>query len=637
MVPEQTGGRQQDIGIPTDVYALGAILFELLIGTPPFRASTALETLEQVRSQEPAISRKGQPKVPLDLETICLTCLAKDPSKRYGGAQALAEDLNRYLAGEPVMARPPSAREQIQKWIRRRPAWAALIAVSAAAVLTLVSVVLADNVRLQHQRDVADSNQRKADEQRQLAVAHLHEARDAVDRLLTRVGLERLESVPYMETVRLELLKDALQFYEGFAQKESADPELRLETGRAWRRLGKIHEQLGDQKVAEQSFRSALTIVLQLQAESPADETILRELAACEQNLGNSLVLNQGDRAEARRASLKAVEIQEMLRADQALSPESAQSLAESYDLLARSFDSSGQPQEAEKAFRQAVAVLERVATKSSSPQLHDMSLASRKRNLGVFLALHGRLNEAEPFFRSDRDFWERLALESPGVVRFQRRSADAAFNLGCLLADSGHPKDAEACLRRAIEFRQRLVDEYPKVSGMHDELARGQERLARLFRSDKNHQAASPLLELAISHLEACQKLNALSASRRVAQASCHLQLADSRLELADYQTAAKLAEKVSPICPDRWQECSQAARLLTRCVIACQKDGQLPESLQRENIEMFSRRSVEILRESNRRGSKEFDLIKTDPTLDVLRTREDFKRLLADLAEKH
>jgi WD40 repeat protein len=127
MAPEQAGGRK-DVGPATDVYALGAILYELLTGRPPFRAATPLDTVLQVLSDEPVPVRRLQPKVPRDLETICLKCLEKDARKRYAGAEALAEDLRRFAADEPVTARPVGLAGRAVRWARRRPAVAALLA-----------------------------------------------------------------------------------------------------------------------------------------------------------------------------------------------------------------------------------------------------------------------------------------------------------------------------------------------------------------------------------------------------------------------------------------------------------------------------------------------------------------------------
>src|SRR5439155_18653356 len=112
---------------------LGAILYELLTGRPPFRAATPLETLLQVQSVDPVSPSRLQPKVPRDLATICLQCLQKEPRKRYASAEALADDLRWFLVGKPIQARRIRPSERAVKWAKRRPALAALVSVSIAA------------------------------------------------------------------------------------------------------------------------------------------------------------------------------------------------------------------------------------------------------------------------------------------------------------------------------------------------------------------------------------------------------------------------------------------------------------------------------------------------------------------------
>ena len=139
MAPEQAAGKVREVGPPADVYALGAILYETLTGRPPFRGETPMDTLLQVMSADPVPPSREQPKVPRDLETICLKCLEKSPSRRYASAAALADDLHRFLNGQPIAARTISPLQRAVKWCCRRPEAAALLAVFLCALLGLAA------------------------------------------------------------------------------------------------------------------------------------------------------------------------------------------------------------------------------------------------------------------------------------------------------------------------------------------------------------------------------------------------------------------------------------------------------------------------------------------------------------------
>jgi WD40 repeat protein len=166
MAPEQAAGQTHALSPLTDVYALGAVLYELLVGRPPFRAATLLDTLEQVRTQNPVPPRELQPKVPPDLETICLKCLEKVPRQRYASAGALADDLARFRADEPIRARPAWFGERLLKWARRRKAVAAL------AGLLLLAVAVGGAAGVREYRVAADA----------LRAARSHEYANAVSR-----------------------------------------------------------------------------------------------------------------------------------------------------------------------------------------------------------------------------------------------------------------------------------------------------------------------------------------------------------------------------------------------------------------------------------------------------------------------
>jgi WD40 repeat protein len=154
MAPEQAEG-QAAAEPATDVYALGVILYECLTGRPPFKGTSTLDTLNQVRLVEPVPPRRLQPLVPRDLETICLTCLAKEPRKRYATALSLAEDLRRFQAGEPIIARPVSGWERAAKWCRRRPAQAALAAALVAVTVLGLTGVIWQLLRVEAAKEVA--------------------------------------------------------------------------------------------------------------------------------------------------------------------------------------------------------------------------------------------------------------------------------------------------------------------------------------------------------------------------------------------------------------------------------------------------------------------------------------------------
>jgi tetratricopeptide (TPR) repeat protein len=175
MAPEQAAGQGRSIGAAVDIYALGAILYELLTGRPPFKAATVSETMEQVRTADVVPPRRLRPALPVDIETICLKCLQKEPRDRYRYAGEVAEELGRYLRGEPVQARPVSGFNRAVRWCRRNPA---LAAASAAAVLAILCALgLATGMAVQQTRAATRLREEAQRAKRAEQVAAANEAR----------------------------------------------------------------------------------------------------------------------------------------------------------------------------------------------------------------------------------------------------------------------------------------------------------------------------------------------------------------------------------------------------------------------------------------------------------------------------
>jgi tetratricopeptide (TPR) repeat protein len=226
MAPEQAQGHSKQVGAAADVYALGAILYDLLTGRPPFLGATPVDTVLQVIAADPVPVRRLQPKVPRDLETICLKCLAKEPGQRYPTAAALAEDLDRFQHGQPIQARPVGLGEQLWRWCRRRPAVAGL-------VTTLVLVLLGGSIALSYlwRRAVAGEKQALAhlhteEVARQEAEEHFAQLRKIVANNLHSRDIQWVAR-PVTDSVREILLKDMEVSLTFLLQRRDNDPELR--------------------------------------------------------------------------------------------------------------------------------------------------------------------------------------------------------------------------------------------------------------------------------------------------------------------------------------------------------------------------------------------------------------------------
>jgi WD40 repeat protein len=208
------------------VYSLGAILYELFTGRPPFRADTPLDTVLQVLEREPDRPRLLNPDLDRDLETICLKCLEKDPTRRYGSAEALAEDLECWLAGEPIWARPITFWERALKWARRRPALAALLLVSVLAILGPLMASVWFTARLHEQYQSVQEERDEAQKQQQFA-----QQQERIARQQEQIAQQRLRQSLYEQGRAERLLRNRQRALEVLTElaRFGPSPELRQE------------------------------------------------------------------------------------------------------------------------------------------------------------------------------------------------------------------------------------------------------------------------------------------------------------------------------------------------------------------------------------------------------------------------
>ena len=296
MAPEQAVGK---VGPACDIYSLGVILYELLTGRPPHQGVTPLDTLQQVLTLEPVRPSRLQPKVPRDLETICLKCLNRDPVKRYADAESLADDLNRFLSNKPIRARPSGMAERTLKWARRRPTTAALIAVLAVTALGFFGGLLWHNAQLQEaagrERELAGTaNQARmaaedfaaeADKQRRTAEENLAKAQSSARRMMEVARLVTRTS--NAAKIRLGLLEDAPSAYEQLPP--SADPAIKHESALTYVTLAYGLAREGEMERADGLYPKAVSRLEDLIRDHPEKPGYRLDLARCQGLHGNIL------------------------------------------------------------------------------------------------------------------------------------------------------------------------------------------------------------------------------------------------------------------------------------------------------------------------------------------------------------
>lgn len=477
--PEQILGRGGPVGPHTDVYALGAILYELLTGKPPFQGISPMDTLEMVRSREPTPPSLVRKQMPRDLEIICLCCLHKEPSRRYSSALLLAEDLRRFQDGQPIKARPVGRIERLTMWVKRRPAAAALIAVSTLAVLALSIGGWWSASALR------ESAKREAD-QRRLAEANFEQAVQAVEEMLTEVGGVDLAQIPQLEPVRHKLLLKARTFFENFLAERGNDPTVRVTAGRALTHLGDIQALLDELDGAEKSYRQARDLL----SSGDTDQRLAHARATA--SLG--VLLKRLDRLPDAEVMLR-----DALQERKALVKESATGRARLDELARSHYDLATvlermpkQRDQAEKDYRQALLIVENLTPRTPA---HRRDTARTLNNLGILL-LATQPKEAERCFRQALAIQEDLRQELPDVPEYRWLLARTHNNLAAALAATERRALAQKSFEESIDLLRRLTLDFSKVPVYRQELAGVYFNLGKFHEDSRSDEAAAAFAE---------------------------------------------------------------------------------------------------------------------------------------------
>ncbi|HKI36944.1 MAG TPA: serine/threonine-protein kinase [Gemmataceae bacterium] len=507
MAPEQAAGKGKGVGPSADVYALGAILYELLTGRPPFRGESDLDTLLLVQSEEPVPPGRLRQRLPRDLETICLKCLRKEPYRRYPSTQGLADDLGRWIHGEPIVARPVGLVERAAQWAWRRPLAAAFLGLSVAAAAALLVVWTSLTVQVREQRDLAAESARQADRARRRAEANQEKALAAVDSFLTRVGENRLAAVPGVEDLRRELLEDSLEFAKGFvADNDDPDPRARRDLGLAYQRLGRIQIALGRTDDAVQAYRQAVAIQQGLAEEAPNDPEPRADMAKSYNNLA---ILYRGgnvkpDFARADEALDRALALKEDLVRERPDNPEYQVSLAKSLVGRGQLERQRGRADLTEGPLLRAVDLLEAVVRDHGDRAAYRAELAAAVNSAGALYLATDRQAAAESSFQRARDLFRSLAEAEPRV-RSRRESLAAVYNnLGAACAALGHDADAVTAYESAVKLWEQFIRDSPALVSYSHGLGMTLLNLGMLHVSRGRHQEARAPLERAAATFQA-------------------------------------------------------------------------------------------------------------------------------------
>jgi serine/threonine-protein kinase len=495
MSPEQAAGHIDRLGPPSDIYSLGATLYNILTGKPPFIGTDLTKTLARIVAGDFPHPRIVNPRAPRPLEGIVLKAMALKPEDRYVSAKALRDDVEHWMADEPVLAYRDPLPARLARWARRHKT---AVAATAALLVAAVAGLSVGSILLERERA-------RTDRERALAVRNYSYAYDAAETMLGRVGDVDLAEIPQMEPVRLELLETAKLQFDKLLEQRSKDPEILLLEGRTRARLGDVLEMMGHYAEAERNYRDAIESLRVLERRLKSDDRPRRELARARHGLG--VLLRKMNRFREAESELReAVRLREQLAAKSPDDSSLRRALSDSRYYLGALLSRLANPHpEDEQLYRQAIKDQEALLALSPDDPENRLKLARYLNNLGI-LEARTEPAKAEREFRRGLDLLAGLDRTNSDLPSARWQGARASNNLATLLWDEGRGAKSQEMLKQARDVLDRLTAEFPRILQYRRELASIFNNLGRVGRGSKQNdpaaesfrQAANLLKELA-------------------------------------------------------------------------------------------------------------------------------------------
>lgn len=512
MSPEQTVDSSRITGT-ADVYGLGATLYHAITGRPPFQAATPIETIRQVLERQPVAPRELNAEVDLDLETICLKCLEKEPARRYATPGDLADDLQRYIEDRPIVARPIGRVGRFHRWCRRNPVVASLTGATVFALLVAAVIGIIGYASTSAALDKAQIALGKSERS-------LKHARDVVHRFFTLVSEDKLLNQPGMQPLQKELLAEALTYYRRFLDDHADDPSLRDELALTNFRVGRITEKLESPSEAIPFYRLAAKMESELLSATPENRERLEALGTTQNALGRALTRsNQLD--EAKKSYKASLEIRRKLHKTYPDEIGYARMLANTEMNLGLTAKESGESEQASEYYQNAMKLRESIladhpddvetlrdlgmgyynlgvlaaeqqqdiesvaehfkAAINTFERLHELTprdldiqlrLIMSNRILAAFYLESQKSEEADQHYRSALSIAETLARNNPDIPDYQSILAGIHHEVGVLALTLGETDRAMTHGNAAREIFEQLVAEFPEVDDFQNDLA---------------------------------------------------------------------------------------------------------------------------------------------------------------------